>query len=97
MIKTQGGGLRGKIKKETGEEERLEFKQAKHEVQHAESDLLECAKNWNWILELLECNLIEDLQSIWNIQACLGYVTCHISTVIPESHFGHLSHRHLNV
>lgn len=45
MIKTQGGGLRGKIKKETGEEERLEFKQAKHEVQHAESDLLECAKN----------------------------------------------------
>lgn len=38
MIKTQGGGLRGKIKKETGEEERVEFKQAKHAVGHVESD-----------------------------------------------------------
>lgn len=45
MIKTQGGGLRGEIKKKTGEEESIAFKQAKHAVQHVESDLLEYGKN----------------------------------------------------
>lgn len=55
--------MRGKIKKETGEEERLEFKQAKHAVQHLESDLLECAK-LKLDFGVVGVQSIEDLQSI---------------------------------